>query len=473
MTGSQYPLFLNAQLHHGFSVSGLTKINAKDKDATFRDHIAAATASLAGAVTGSEKIAVVGLGYVGLPLAVALAGRFPVVGYDISQSRVDELKSGHDRTGEIDGARLRVAAFTLTANSADLSSCNIFIITVPTPVGADNRPDLTAVISACRTVGAILPKGSVVVLESTVYPGVTEDICGPEIEEVSGLRCGYDFFLGYSPERINPGDKTHTVDKITKVVSGQTDAVAQRLAAVYGAITSGGVFIARGIKVAEAAKVIENAQRDINIAFVNEVTMIFNSLGLSVYDVLAASATKWNFLRFTPGLVGGHCIGVDPFYLADVAQRLGHDPAVILAGRRINDGMGAYIAGQIAATMGAKVRKAKILVLGLTFKENVPDLRNSKVVDVIEGLARDYVVHVHDPLADTEEAKAEYGIDLMRSLETASNYDCVVGAVAHHVYAEFTAADLSRMLAPNGLLADIKGMWREVELPAGMRRWQL
>jgi UDP-N-acetyl-D-galactosamine dehydrogenase len=323
----------------------------------------------------SLSVCIVGLGYVGLPLAVALAKRFTVIGFDVNGQRLAELRQANDRTGEVPAENLRSARLGLSNHLDDIRGKDIYIITVPTPVDASNTPDLTAVQAACRTVGAVMKRGAIIVLESTVYPGVTEDVCGVELAKVSGLECGRDFFLGYSPERINPGDRQHTVDRITKVVAGQTPDVAARLAEIYGAVTSGGVFVAKSIKTAEAAKVIENAQRDINIAFINEITMIFNRMGLSVYDVLDASATKWNFLRFTPGLVGGHCIGVDPFYLADLAEKLGHHPAVVLAGRRINDGMATYITDSIARTLAKP--KARILVLGLTFKENVPDLRNS------------------------------------------------------------------------------------------------
>jgi UDP-N-acetyl-D-galactosamine dehydrogenase len=419
----------------------------------------------------SSKIAVVGLGYVGLPLAVALARKFPLVGFDIDQKRISELKQGHDRTGEVDQAPLRSSTAHLTADPKDMAKADIFIVTVPTPVTPDNKPDLGAVLSACRTVGQVMGKGAIVVFESTVYPGVTEDICGPELEKASGLKCGDDFFLGYSPERINPGDREHTVDRITKVVAGQTPEVAKKLCAVYGSITSGGTFQAASIKAAEASKVIENAQRDINIAFINEVTMIFSKLGLSIHDVLEASATKWNFLKFQPGLVGGHCIGVDPFYLAQCALDKGHHPEVILAGRKINDSMGAFIAAEIN---GQLKPKSRVLVLGLTFKENVPDLRNSKVIDVIRGLESfGHKVDVHDPMADIEEAKHEYGVDLMPSLENASGYHALVGAVAHDSYAAFGPDSFTQLLTPDALVADIKGMWRKLDLPVGFRGWTL
>jgi UDP-N-acetyl-D-galactosamine dehydrogenase len=407
---------------------------------------------------GTERIAVIGLGYVGLPLAVAIARHFPTIGFDISPPRVKELRDGFDRTGEVETPRLRASTLQITDDSHRIKGADVYIVTVPTPVDADNRPDLGPVLSACRLVGNTMAKGAVVVFESTVYPGVTEDICGPELEKHSNLTCGVDFFLGYSPERINPGDKEHTVDRITKVISGQTPEVVDLLTRIYGSVTSGGVFPATSIRVAEAAKVIENAQRDINIAFINEITMIFQKLGISVYDVLAASGTKWNFLPFRPGLVGGHCIGVDPFYLAQCAQAHGHHPEIILAGRRINDGMGGWIAQRIDGLLKGPSR---VLVLGLTFKENVPDLRNSKVVDVVRALrALGHTVDVHDPFADADEARHEYGETLMASLDNACGYDCIVGAVPHQPYAAFTRENFSVLLKTGGLIADIKGMWR-------------
>lgn len=420
-----------------------------------------------------RRIAVIGLGYVGLPLAIGLARKFPTLGFDIDERRVAELKTGHDRTLEVDDHVLRASTLELSAQAETLRGAEVFIVTVPTPVDRWNQPDLSPVRSACRTVGQALAKGSVVVFESTVYPGVTEDVCGPLLEEVSGLKCGTDFFLGYSPERINPGDREHTVDRITKVIAGQTPEVTKILAEVYGAVTSGGVFAAASIRVAEAAKVIENAQRDINIAFINEITMIFQRLGISVYDVLEAAGTKWNFLKFTPGLVGGHCIGVDPFYLAECAKLHGHHPEIILAGRRINDGMGPYVADRVCDLLGAGT-KARILVLGLTFKENVPDLRNTKVTDIIEKLrARGHDVAVHDPMADVEEARRHYGLELSASLDGLGGFDCVLGAVSHSAYVRFASADFARLLKPNGLLADTKGMWRNTVLPEGTRYWSL
>ncbi|MBE0532459.1 MAG: nucleotide sugar dehydrogenase [Rhodospirillales bacterium] len=423
------------------------------------------------------RIAVIGLGYVGIPLAVALARHFPVIGYDIKTRRVAELKGGVDRTGEVDSPVLRASSMTLTDRAADMAGAEVFIVTVPTPVDADNRPDLGAVCAACETVGGVLAKGAIVVLESTVYPGVTEEICGPILEKTSGLVCGRDFFLGYSPERVNPGDRTHTVERITKVVSGQTPEATERLAAIYGAITEGGVFKARDIRTAEAAKVIENAQRDINIAFINEVTQIFQKAGLSVFDVLAAANTKWNFLDFKPGLVGGHCIGIDPFYLARWAQDMGHNPEIILAGRRLNDGMGDFVAERIDARLADLFPNGKageVLILGLTFKEDVPDLRNSRVVDIVNGLTRrGHTVSVHDPMADADEAKEYYGVDLLASLDGVKDRACVVGAVRHRAYLGFTPEALGGLVRPGGLIADVKGLWRDMALPQGLHRWQL
>ena len=422
------------------------------------------------------QIAVVGLGYVGLPLAVALARSFPVVGFDVNVERVRELKSGVDRTREVKRDSLKGSTLSFSADTVDIENANLYIITVPTPVATNKKPDLTAVRVASKMVGEVISEGAIVVYESTVYPGVTEDICGPILAQVSGLECGKDFFLGYSPERINPGDQEHTVNKITKVVAAQNPEVLEQLCAVYSAITSGGVFPAADIKTAEAAKVIENAQRDINIAFVNEVATIFQKMGISIHEVLEAASTKWNFLDFRPGLVGGHCIGVDPFYLAHAAVSVGHHPEMVLAGRRINDAMGPYVAECIASELAQQGRGAgsRVLVLGLTFKENVPDLRSSRVIDIITALkARGFEVDVHDCFADVEEAKHEYNVDLMSSLYGASGYHCVVGAVAHKEYADFKAADFVRLAASEALVADVKGIWRTIDLPDEYRRWQL
>jgi UDP-N-acetyl-D-galactosamine dehydrogenase len=419
-----------------------------------------------------SRVAVIGLGYVGLPLAVALAKHFSTVGIDIDQGRVDELRRGHDRTNELTGEALAASSLALTTDIGEAADADVVIVTVPTPVDHANRPDLGPVMSATRAIASVLKpgRGTIIVYESTVYPGVTEDICGPELEKLSGLRRGTDFFLGYSPERINPGDREHTVDRITKVVAGENPDVLDTLCAMYGAITSGGTFRAASIKVAEAAKVIENAQRDINIAFVNEITQIFGKVGISIWDVLAAAGTKWNFLRFVPGLVGGHCIGVDPYYLSYLAQQLGHYPRVILAGRGINDGMGAWIADQIHERVPSGSR---ILILGLTFKENVPDLRNSRVIDVVRRLEwlRHEVV-IHDPLADPAEARHEYGVELAGGA-LDERYDVVIGTVSHADYAQIPADRLAGLVKQDGLVADLKGMWSKLDLPAHVRRWSL
>jgi len=432
-----------------------------------------------------ETIGIIGLGYVGLPLAVALtrSGARRIVGFDIDAARIAEIAAGRDRTNELTADRLRDAArggaFVATSDAAQLDDLDLYIVTVPTPVDAAKRPDLAPLQGACRTVGAALARrktaaAPVIVFESTVYPGVTEEVCGPAIAAASGRRAGQDFLLGYSPERINPGDRTHTVDRIAKVVAGQTPEVASRLAALYGRVTDGGIHVAPDIRTAEAAKVIENAQRDINIAFINEVTMIFGRLGLSVHDVLEAARTKWNFLDFRPGLVGGHCIGVDPYYLAACAQAVGHEPEIVLAGRRINDGMGGYFADCIAArSESADGQPPRTLVLGLTFKENLPDLRNSRVVDLIAGLtARGHRVEVHDPQADAAEARSSYGLSLLPALPDRAPYDCLVGAVPHEPYRRFDANTFAGLVKPGGLVADIKGMWRAVPLPDSLRRWQ-
>jgi len=417
------------------------------------------------------RIIVVGLGYVGLPLAVALARSFTVVGFDIDAGRIGELKRGHDRTREVDGAALGETTLQLTDDGAACAGADVYIVTVPTPVDASNTPDLGAVIAATRMVAKLIDpaRRPTIVYESTVYPGVTEDICGPEIERTANLQRGRDFRLGYSPERINPGDREHSVDRITKVIAGEDDEVVEQLAAIYGAVTSGGVFRAASIKAAEAAKAIENAQRDINIAFMNEVAQIFSKVDLSVWDVLAAARTKWNFLGFEPGLVGGHCIGVDPYYLSHLAQKLGHQPQVILAGRETNDGMGAWIAD---ALHGRRPKAGSALVLGLTFKENVPDLRNSRTVDVVRRLQwLGHKVDVADPLADPEEVQREYGLSLTEP--NGERYDLVVGAVPHAGYRELPDERLTAMVAPGGTLADLKGMWRDRSLAPEIDRWSL
>jgi UDP-N-acetyl-D-galactosamine dehydrogenase len=411
-------------------------------------------------------IAVIGLGYVGLPLAVALAKHQAVTGFDVDAARIVELQSGHDRTNEISRDDLAASSITLTSEPEEVRGYDVYIVAVPTPVDEQRDPDLSAITAAANLVGDALAPGAIIVFESTVYPGVTEDICGPALEATSGLRCGVDFHLGYSPERINPGDKIHTVDKITKIVAGQTPEVARTLSKIYGSMNNGDIFIAKSIRAAEAAKVIENSQRDINIAFINEVAMIFDRMGLSVQDVLEAAGTKWNFLNFSPGLVGGHCIGVDPFYLAHVAKTFGHDPEIILAGRRINDSMCQYVVDRVHGMLEGS---SDVLVMGLTFKENVPDLRNSQVGHIVDGLnAMGHRVSVHDPLADVVEAERYYGVNLLESL--SGEYDCVIGAVAHDRYKNFSPASLVRS---GGLVADLKAIWPDVAELETHRYWSL
>ena len=420
---------------------------------------------------GNPDIVVVGLGYVGLPLAVALARHFPVTGFDVDVGRIAELRDGFDRTREIEAAALKSSTLKLTSSSEDGRAADIYIVTVPTPVDAHNRPDLGAMLSATGTIARAIDPGRrpTIVYESTVYPGVTEDVCGRALED-AGLSRGRDFRLGYSPERINPGDKVHSIDRIVKVVAGEDEEVVEQLARIYGAITSAGVFRAASIKAAEAAKVIENAQRDVNVAFMNEVSQIMGQIGVSMWDVLAAARTKWNFLGFEPGLVGGHCIGVDPYYLSHLAQQLGHNPQVILAGRDTNDGMGRWIADRLHAHRRGKPGTA--LVLGLTFKENVPDLRNSRSADVIERLEElGHRVAVADPHADRREVRAKFG----REPEDVDGraFDLVVGAVKHEEYRSLHGERLAALLMPGGTLADIKAMWRDRALPAGTDYWTL
>ena len=386
----------------------------------------------------NEKIAVIGLGYVGLPLAVEFGKHYTVVGFDINQSRIDALNAGHDATREVESDELKSAVnLTFTNEVSALEICNIFIVTVPTPIDEHKRPDLTPLIKASETIGAVLKRDDIVIYESTVYPGATEEDCVPVLESVSGLKYNEDFYAGYSPERINPGDKEHRVTTIKKVTSGSTPEVAERVDRLYGSIITAGTHKAGSIKVAEAAKVIENTQRDLNIALVNELAMIFGRLHIDTLDVLEAAGTKWNFLPFRPGLVGGHCIGVDPYYLTHKAQSIGYHPEVILAGRRINDGMGRYVASQMIKAMLEKschINGSKVLVLGLSFKENCPDIRNTRVVDVIKELQEYRVqVDVYDPWVDKKEAVHEYGIDLIESL-VPNSYDGILIAVAHNEF---------------------------------------
>ncbi|WP_281350689.1 nucleotide sugar dehydrogenase [Phnomibacter ginsenosidimutans] len=403
------------------------------------------------------KIAIIGLGYVGLPLAVEFGKKFPTVGFDIAVARIEELRTGHDRTLEVEAEQLAASSqLSFSCEWQDLESCNTFIVTVPTPVDKYNRPDLTPLIKASETVGKVLRKGDVVIYESTVYPGVTEEECVPILEKVSGLTFNKDFFAGYSPERINPGDKKHTVTKIRKVTSGSTPEIAKYVNELYASVIEAGTYLAPSIKVAEAAKVIENAQRDINIAFVNELAKIFNLLGLDTTEVLEAAGTKWNFLPFKPGLVGGHCIGVDPYYLAQKAQEHGYNPEIILAGRRLNDGMGQYVATEVVKKLIDKdhlIKGANVLILGITFKENCPDVRNTKVVDVYEGLAAFGLnTVVYDPWADPAEVQHEYGIAVMNTLPQGP-FNAIILAVAH---AEFAGLNLDVLKGENCIVYDIK-----------------
>jgi UDP-N-acetyl-D-glucosamine/UDP-N-acetyl-D-galactosamine dehydrogenase len=415
-------------------------------------------------------IGIIGLGYVGLPLAVTFSDKFSVVGFDINETRVKELQNGIDTTLEIEEPLLKSAirnripgngerGLYCTSVLKDLRTCTIYIVTVPTPVDKNKRPDLTFLFKASETAGTVLKKGDIVIYESTVYPGVTEEECVPVLEKVSGLVFNVDFFCGYSPERINPGDKQHTISKIRKITSGSTPAIAGKVDDLYKSVITAGTHKAASIKVAEAAKVIENAQRDINIAFVNELAKIFNRLNIDTHEVLAASATKWNFSPFKPGLVGGHCIGVDPYYLAQKAQEAGYHPEIILAGRRINDSMGMYVAGEIVKLMIRKdivIKGANLLLLGITFKENCPDVRNTGVMDIVREL-ESYNINltIYDPWAKTEDVAEEYGIDIITSLpgETVL-YDSIVLAVAHK---NFLDANWKKWLKPNGIIYDVKG----------------
>ena len=405
------------------------------------------------------KIAVIGLGYVGLPLARLFSTKYETIGFDMNPKRVEALMAGHDTTLEVSDDLLQSAldnGFRCTSNLEEIRNCNFYIVAVPTPVDKNHTPDLTPLIGASTTIGKVIDRGDVVVYESTVYPGVTEDECIPVVERISGLKLNKDFYAGYSPERINPGDKQHTVEHIKKVTSGSTPSVGKYVDAVYSSVITAGTHLAPSIKVAEAAKVIENSQRDINIAFVNELAKIFSRIGIDTLDVLEAAGTKWNFLPFRPGLVGGHCIGVDPYYLAQCAQRHGYNPEIILAGRRMNDGMGAYIADQVIKLMlkkGIQVLGANVLILGFTFKENCPDVRNTKVIDIVKTLSEYNVnVTIHDPWADPEVARCEYGVEVYNVLPQAQ-YDAIVLAVAHQ---EYDALDLTPLKATNTVVYDVK-----------------
>ncbi len=410
------------------------------------------------------KICVIGLGYVGLPLARLFSTKYKTVGFDMNQKRVEALMAGHDATLEVSDELLQSAinnGFVCTSNIDDIRNCNFYVVAVPTPVDENNNPDLTPLYGASTTVGKVISKGDVVVYESTVYPGVTEDECIPVVEKVSGLKFNEDFFAGYSPERINPGDKEHTVEKIKKVTSGSTPDVGQFVNDVYASVITAGTHLAPTIKVAEAAKVIENSQRDINIAFVNELSKIFSRMGIDTQDVLEAASTKWNFLPFKPGLVGGHCIGVDPYYLAQCAQRYGYTPEIILAGRRMNDGMGEYVAHQVIKLMikkGIQVLGAEILILGFTFKENCPDVRNTKVIDIYKTLTEYNVnISVYDPWADPFVAKKEYAIQITNHLPN-QKFDAIILAVAHD---QFRDLNIEKMKTTNAILFDVKGILRK------------
>ncbi len=416
------------------------------------------------------KIAIIGLGYVGLPLARLFAVKYPVIGFDIDAGRVSELQSGTDRTLEVEDSILQAViqdspdmktGLFCTNDLENIKDCNIYIVTVPTPVDSTNRPILTPLYKSSETVGQVLKKGDIVIYESTVYPGVTEEECVPVLEKISGLKFNEDFFVGYSPERINPGDKEHTVEKILKVTSGSTPEIGRLVNDLYASVITAGTHLAPSIKVAEAAKVIENSQRDINIAFVNELAKIFNLMGIDTHAVLEAAGTKWNFLPFKPGLVGGHCIGVDPYYLAQKAQEFGYHPEIILTGRRMNDGMGKYVSSEVIKLMvknDIKVKGSEILVLGITFKENCPDVRNTKAVDVINNL-KSYgtEVTVFDPWASPSEVKHEYGMDTTREIPK-SKFDAIVLAVAHQ---EFLQLNLRDLLKETGVLYDVKGIIKE------------
>jgi UDP-N-acetyl-D-glucosamine/UDP-N-acetyl-D-galactosamine dehydrogenase len=421
--------------------------------------------------------AVIGLGYVGLPVALALAKKFdPVIGFDISGRRIAGLRNAEDTTGEVAPAALRETRVRFTDDPATLDEASVFIVTVPTPIDAERRPDLSPLDAACNLIGPHLAPGSVVVFESTVYPGLTREFCGPRLAKASGLRQGVDFKLGYSPERINPGDEQHRLETIVKIVSGEDDSTLERVAKIYGRIVDAGIYRASSIEVAEAAKVIENTQRDLNIALMNELAIIFDRLGIATKEVLEAARTKWNFLPFTPGLVGGHCIGVDPYYLTARAEAAGYYPQVILSGRRINDGMGAFIAQRLVKLLIAAerpVKGAQIGILGITFKEDVPDLRNSRVPDIVSEL-REFGIaaSVADPLADPGEAKRVYGIDLV-PCEAFAGLDGLILAVPHHVLGESGWDRMFSALSPGGILIDVKSAISRSTVPPNIHYWSL
>lgn len=431
-------------------------------------------------VNREEKLSLVGLGYVGLPIAVAFSKKVDVIGFDINDKKIQTYIGGKDPTKEVGDEAIQKCNVDFTSDETRLREARFHIVAVPTPVRPDKVPDLSPVIGASKVLGRNLTKGSVVVYESTVYPGVTEDICVPILEKESGLKCGVDFKIGYSPERINPGDKNHRLENIVKIVSGMDDETLETVADVYSLVIEAGVYRAESIKVAEAAKVIENSQRDINIAFVNELSMIFSRMGIDTKAVLRAAGTKWNFLSFEPGLVGGHCIGVDPYYLTYKAEQIGYHSRIILAGRRINDGMGAYVAQELVKKMihaDVKVKDADVLVLGLTFKGNCPDTRNTKVIDILNELGS-YEIHtsVYDPVADKAEAKREYGIDLVSKAEL-KDFDAVLVAVDHDDFKEYSVEDIKAMYSDkneNNILFDVKGIYDKDEFEkAGFNYWRL
>jgi UDP-N-acetyl-D-glucosamine/UDP-N-acetyl-D-galactosamine dehydrogenase len=428
--------------------------------------------------TKERKVAVVGLGYVGLPIAVAFGKHQRVIGFDINKEKIAELQKGLDRTGEVSPAVLKAAQVAYTSEPSDLKAADFIIVAVPTPINEALQPDLTALMKSSELIGGSLSRGSIVVFESTVYPGATEEVCQPILEKASGMKCGVDFKLGYSPERINPGDKEHTLEKIVKVISAQDEESLEIIADTYALVVKAGIHRASSIRVAEAAKVIENTQRDLNIALMNELALIFHRLGIDTKSVLDAAGTKWNFLKFSPGLVGGHCIGVDPYYLTAKAESVGYHPQVILSGRRINNGMGKFVAEQTMKLIGQlhrPISDMKVAVLGLTFKENVPDLRNSKVPDIINEL-REYGVQVvvHDPIAEAEEAVAEYGIHLSE-WEDIKNVDGMILAVSHSAYFEMGAQKLLKLLRnpQEGVLIDVKCMFDKDAFPKSLKYWRL
>jgi UDP-N-acetyl-D-glucosamine/UDP-N-acetyl-D-galactosamine dehydrogenase len=413
-------------------------------------------------------LGVIGLGYVGLPLAVEFGRIRPTVGFDLRRARIEELRAGRDTTLEVEDADLAVAKhLSYTCAPSDLKGCGTFIVAVPTPIDRANRPDLTLLVKASETVGSVIKKGAIVIYESTVYPGCTREVCVPVLERVSGMKLNEDFFVGYSPERVNPGDKGHRLANITKVTSGSTPAAADAIDRLYGEIIAAGTHKVPSIEVAEAAKVIENTQRDLNIALMNELAIIFHKLGLDTKEVLAAASTKWNFLNFVPGLVGGHCIGIDPYYLTHRAQEVGYHPEVILAGRRINDGMGAHVADRVMRLMmkrGFPVVGSRVLVMGLTFKENCPDLRNSKIVDVISALQEcNAKVDVFDPWADRADARHEYGLELLKTWPQPSTYEAIIVAVAHKEFMEFGSGAIRALGKPGAVTFDVKGVFPKSE----------